>query len=122
MTPTGIRCQLTPHLLLNKRGYMTLAIAYFDATHNHPKPESTQPVVHTLAAYVATSESWKKFRKEWRKELDKNGLEYFHMTDFEFARSRAVAGKEIPTRSKFCGWPEDKFVPFRLCCSNRREL
>lgn len=69
-------------------------------------------MVHTLAAYVATSENWKKFRKEWKRELDKNGLEYFHMTDFEFARSRAVAGKEIPTRSKFYGWTEEKFVPF----------
>jgi hypothetical protein len=92
---------------------MELAIAYFDATHNHPKAGSTQPVVHTLAAYVATKENWKRFCKEWRRELGRKGLEYFHMTDFEFARSHAVAGKEIPKKSKFYGWSVDEFVPFQ---------
>lgn len=89
-----------------------MVTAYFDATYNHPKPGSTTPVVHSIAAYVSTRDNWRKFRKEWNKELDKKGLEYFHMTDFEFARSQAIAGKEIPKRSKYFGWSENEFVPF----------
>ncbi|HEU0144136.1 MAG TPA: hypothetical protein VFQ47_05065 [Nitrososphaera sp.] len=90
-----------------------MVTAYFDATYNHPKPDSTPPAVHTVAAYVATRDNWRRFRKEWRGELDKKGLKYFHMTDFEYARSQAVAGKEIPKRSKFYGWLKDEFVPFQ---------
>jgi hypothetical protein len=86
--------------------------AYFDATYNHPKPDSNEPAVHTVAAYIATGEDWRKFRREWKRELDKKFLEYFHMTDFEYARSQAIAGREIPTRSKYCGWSADEFAPF----------
>jgi hypothetical protein len=86
---------------------------YFDATYNHPKQSSSEPVLHTLAAYVATRENWRKFRKEWRVELSKKGIAYFHMTDFEFARSQAIASREIPKKSPYHGWAESEFVPFQ---------
>lgn len=89
-----------------------MVIAYFDATYNHPKPGSSIPELHTLAAYVGTSENWKKFRKEWRRELDKKSIDHFHMSKFEFARSQAIAGKEIPKSSLYHCWKMEEFAPF----------
>jgi hypothetical protein len=89
-----------------------MVIAYFDATYNHPKPDSSQPEVHTLAAYVGTRENWKKFHKEWRGELAKKSVDHFHMTRFEFARSQAIAGREIPKSSLYHGWKAEEFAPF----------
>lgn len=85
---------------------------YFDATYNHPRPDSPTPEIHTLAAYVGTKESWKKFRKEWRSELDKKNIDHFHMSKFEFARSQAIAGKDIPKSSLYHGCKADEFAPF----------
>jgi hypothetical protein len=89
-----------------------MVIAYFDATYNHPKPGASQPELHTLAAYVGTKENWKKFRKEWRRELEKKNIDHFHMTKFEFARSQAIAGREIPKSSLYHGWEAEEFTPF----------
>ena len=94
------------------RGTVAVITAYFDATYNNPKGDSTEPPLYTLAAYVGTRANWRKFRKEWRTELAKKSLEYFHMTDFEFARSQSIAGKEIPKSSPFYGWTESEFIPF----------
>lgn len=91
---------------------MDLVKAYFDATYNYPKPDSPTPEVHTLAAYVGTRESWKKFRKEWIRELDKKSIDHFHMSKFEFARSQAIAGKEIPKSSLYHGWKAEEFALF----------
>jgi hypothetical protein len=44
----------------------TVITAYFDATYNHPRPNYSKPVLHTLAAYFGTNENWRKFHKEWR--------------------------------------------------------
>jgi hypothetical protein len=87
-------------------------IAYFDAAYNHLNPNNPEPLTHTVAAYIGTVQNWRKFRKEWKMELAKKGLEHFHMTDFEFAFSRARAGKPIPHKNPFHGWKEDEFVPF----------
>lgn len=87
--------------------------AYFDATYNHPNQNNPQPLMHTVAAYLGTEDNWKRFRKEWRIELNKKGLKYFHMTDFEFALSRAKANKSIPEKNPFNDWKMDDFVPFQ---------
>lgn len=89
-----------------------MVIAYFDAAYNHLNPNKPEPLMHTTAAYIATVENWRKFRKEWKIELSKKGLNYFHMTDFEFASSRTKAGNSIPHKNLFYGWKEDEFVPF----------
>jgi hypothetical protein len=95
------------------KGLVAVVTAYIDAAYNHPKPESTTPAIHTVAAYIATRSHWNKFRKQWKIELAKKNLEYFHMTDFEFARSRAIAGEDIPRRNNFHGWQRKDFVPFQ---------
>lgn len=87
--------------------------AYFDATYNHPTPNNPKPILHTLAAYFGTDESWKKFRKEWRQELGRKGLPFFHMTDFEFARSQVIAGREVPRRSLYREWSKDELEQFQ---------
>lgn len=89
-----------------------MLLVYFDATYNHPKPDSDIPEMHSLGAYIGRTEHWQKFSEEWLVELNKEGLSHFHMTDFEFAQSRAIADREIPTRNIFHGWSKDKFVPF----------
>lgn len=52
--------------------------AYFDASGTH----ATSQVV-VVAGYVATYERWRTFQSKWKNILAKEGLEFFHMTDFE---------------------------------------
>src|SRR2546423_862364 len=90
---------------------MALVTAYFDATYNHPKANSTKPLVHSMAAYVAIKPYWNAFRRDWKRVLRKFGIDYFHMTEFEFALSQVIADREIPTKNPFHGWPRERFVP-----------
>ncbi len=52
---------------------------YGDESYTHP-PE---PPVYTVAGYLSTDVQWKKFRKEWRSILEPEGLDHFHMVDFQ---------------------------------------
>jgi hypothetical protein len=52
---------------------------YFDESYSH----SPEPRVYTVGGYLSTDVQWRKFRKEWRKLLDSEGLDYFHMVDFQ---------------------------------------
>jgi hypothetical protein len=81
-----------------------------DATYNHYNAKDPKPIVHTLASYVGTDETWGKFRREWQRKMSKAKLDYFHMTDFEYARSQAIAGSEkLSSKSPYKGWSVDKF-------------
>jgi hypothetical protein len=92
---------------------VALVTVYFDAAYNHPDPKfPKRPLLHTVATYVGRTIHWDELRKAWRLELKKVGIDYFHMTEFEFARSRAIAGLEIPKRNPFNGWEAEDFVPF----------
>jgi hypothetical protein len=103
--------------LYNKR---TVITAYFDATYNHNNARNPKPIVHTLGCYVATDGSWSKFRREWQRKLQKRGLPYFHMTDFEYARSQAVAGSNrLSSKSPYHGWSVDEFD---LCLSDLHKV
>lgn len=53
--------------------------AYFDESYTH----APDPLVYTIAGYVSSEIEWKKFRKEWRRQLAKENIEYFHMVDFQ---------------------------------------
>lgn len=53
--------------------------AYFDESYTH----APDPLVYTVAGYVSTEIEWKKFRKEWRRLLARENIEYFHMVDFQ---------------------------------------
>lgn len=86
--------------------------AYFDESYNDQRANSDQPLIYTVAGYVGLDVNWKKFRKEWRRELARKGLDSFHMNQFEFALSQAIAGREIPKKNAHHGWSTEDFVPF----------
>jgi Protein of unknown function (DUF3800) len=52
---------------------------YFDESYSY-SPEAR---VYTVGGYLSTDVQWKKFRKEWRETLEAQGLDYFHMVDFQ---------------------------------------
>lgn len=52
---------------------------YCDESYSHP-PE---PRAYTVGGYLSTDVQWKKFRKEWRRILEPEGINYFHMVDFQ---------------------------------------
>lgn len=52
---------------------------YCDESYSHP-PE---PRAYTVGGYLSTDVQWKKFRKEWRRILEPDGITYFHMVDFQ---------------------------------------
>lgn len=52
---------------------------YLDESYSHPPA----PLVYTVAGYISTDIEWRKFQKEWRRELDKAGIDFFHMTNYE---------------------------------------
>jgi hypothetical protein len=52
---------------------------YFDESYTHP-PE---PRVYSVAGFLATDIQWRKFRKEWRRISDPEGVDHFHMVDFQ---------------------------------------
>lgn len=88
-----------------------MLVIYFDATKTEPKADE-HLAVHTLGAYIGAEGNWENFREEWQSLLKERGLTYFHMTDFEYALSRAIANKKIPSRSPFHDWEKDAFIPF----------
>lgn len=96
----------------DSRGYVALIVVYFDATYNQPFKGSPEPVMHSLGAYSGKAENWIKFRKEWCRELEKHGLEFFHMTDYEWAKNQVKKGKELPTKNPYKGWQLADFEPF----------
>ena len=97
-----------------KRGLIALLTVYFDATYNQPsKSRPNQPILHGVGCYLARYEDWKRFRREWRIELGKKGLPYFHMTDFERAKALVKAGKPLEESSHYYGWSVDEFEAFQ---------
>lgn len=64
------------------RGYQRRLIAmlygYLDASGTHEGSS-----VLSVAGYVWSFENWKRANRKWQRFLDDNGLEFFHMTDFE---------------------------------------
>jgi hypothetical protein len=69
---------------------------YFDESYTHP-PE---PLVYTVGGYLATDVKWRKFRREWHKILEAEGLDHFHMVDFQACKS------------PYDSWSKDKRAKF----------
>jgi hypothetical protein len=61
--------------------------AFFDASKTFPG-KNLFPA-YTVAGFVADVKAWSRFDRKWRKKLTDNGLQAFHMVDFE-------AGKKKP--------------------------
>lgn len=100
-----------------KKGVIALLTpwtAYFDAGANYPTPtRQNPPLLHTVGCVLARYEDWKKFRKEWRKELDKKEVCFFHMKDFEYALSaiRRDERHKISSKNPYKELKEEEFVP-----------
>ncbi len=100
-----------------KRGIIALLTpltAYFDAGANYPSPSRPNPpLLHTMGCYLARYEDWKRFRREWRGELDKKEVCFFHMKDFEYALAAIKRGErhKISYKNPFKELNEGEFVP-----------
>lgn len=88
--------------------------AYFDASYNQPKGKSANdPRVHTVAAYLADKNDWRKLRKEWKAIIDAEKVPFFHAKDFEYARNVAKSGRgQISSKSPYVKWLPEKFDLF----------
>jgi len=98
----------------SNRGIIALLTAYFDAADDPTvKGRPERPLIHSIGCYLGYRADWKRFRIEWRIELGKKGLKYFHMTDFEWALSQVIAGEELPEDNPYFGWQKDDFLAFQ---------
>lgn len=95
---------LCPPLLLYGGTLMTMLAAYFDESYSH-KPN---PLVYTVAGYISTVQEWKRFQKEWTRELRRAGVDFFHMTTFE-ARMKNDDGKLLGV-GMYKDWNNEKRV------------
>jgi hypothetical protein len=57
---------------------MTEYAAYFDDSGH---PDDQEAVL--VAGFIASEHDWLLFEREWQEILDREGMEIFHMTDFE---------------------------------------
>jgi hypothetical protein len=81
-----------------------MLVAYFDESYSHPPA----PRVYTVAGYVATDTEWRKFKKEWKREVDKAGVEFFHMAKYE-ARVKDEHGN-LRGVGEYKDWSNEKRV------------
>ena len=96
-----------------KRGIMAYLTVYSDASYNQPTKQNPNPrLLHTVGAYVASVDDWRRFRKEWKQELDWKDLDHFHMTDYEYARNAIISGKTLKSTHPYCGWKVGDFDLF----------
>lgn len=66
---------------------MAMLTLYLDESYSHPPA----PLIYTVAGYIATINEWRKFQKEWRRELERAGIDFFHMAKYE-ARKKEYEG------------------------------
>jgi hypothetical protein len=72
-----------------KARYMVALTGYFDETGSYPDSTSR---FSGIAGIISTPELWGAFETKWQSILDREGLEYFHMTDFAVSRGQFSAG------------------------------
>jgi hypothetical protein len=58
-----------------------LVVAFFDESGTHGDSG-----VFAIAGYVAAQEDWIKFETDWKRELRRAGISYFHMVEYENRR------------------------------------
>lgn len=81
--------------IFTKRRLMAMMAVYLDESGTH----GSSPII-TVGGYLAPVVQWKHFQSKWKAALQKEGIGYFHMTDFE------------NRRGQFEGWTEERKVPF----------
>lgn len=84
-------------MLMNERAPMFHDLAiYFDESYSYPP----RPEVYTVAGYVSSKAQWNRFCKEWKRILNAEGLQYFHMVKFN-ANVKPYAGWSKVRRLRF---------------------
>lgn len=74
-------------LFLTGGDLITVLTAYFDESYNHRTQKNPDdPLVYTVGCWLSTAQKWLLFGKKWRFALNKAGVDFFHMTDFEARR------------------------------------
>ena len=97
-----------------RRGIIALLTAYFDAANDPTvKGRPDRPLMHSVGYWLGYTDDWRKFRREWNKELKKAGVGYFHMTDFEWALNQVINEKDLPRDNFYYGWTRDNFLAFQ---------
>jgi hypothetical protein len=95
----------------NPKGIIVVVTMYLDAAFKSYTADK-KPLFHTLAGYAATVDNWRRFRKEWKLELDKKGIDHFHMTKFEYAKNRKTHRHEVhQAKNPFADLPLEDFDP-----------
>lgn len=73
--------------------------AYFDESYNHRTVQAQDdPLVYTVACWLAPVRAWQRFGQQWDKILKDVGIEHFHMKDYE---SR---------KGEYASWSNDKRI------------
>jgi hypothetical protein len=87
--------------MLSNRDLVTVLHAYFDESYNHRTERNPyDPLLYTVACWLAPVSQWKKFEKQWGSALRSVALEDFHMKEYE--------GR----RGDYEGWPNIRRVNF----------
>lgn len=70
---------------------------YFDESGTHGGSKAI-----VVSGYVASDQQWLNFDREWKDELDVEGLSHFHMKDFVHSKKEFEAWKgDEPRRKRF---------------------
>lgn len=100
-----------------QRGIVAMLTAYFDAAVDPTvKGRPNRPLLHSVGCWLGTVNDWRKFRRDWNKELKKGNPKlngHFHMTDFEWALSQVIAKKPLPKDNPYYGWKRHQFIAFQ---------
>jgi hypothetical protein len=75
-------------LHLSDDDLVAVLAAYFDESYNHRTPKNPgDPLVFTVACWLAPVQEWKQFGRKWESTLKTAGLsEGFHMNEYENRR------------------------------------
>lgn len=85
----------------SSRDLVAVLYAYFDESYNHRTQRNPHdPLLYTVACWLAPVNQWKKFGKKWKSALGSVGLEAFHMNEYE------------NRRADYEDWPEIRRVNF----------
>jgi hypothetical protein len=71
-------------LFLSKASLVAVLTAYLDESYNQHTPKNpNDPLCYTVGCWLSSFEQWKKFNKEWRREIGNARIDWFHMSEYE---------------------------------------
>lgn len=88
--------------------------AYFDAANDPTvKGRPDRPLLQSVGCWMGYRDDWNRFRREWKAELERHGVGYFHATDFEWSLNQVINEKELPKDDFYYGWAKEDFLAFQ---------